>query len=315
MAESLMDIKRRIASTKKTGQITSAMQMVSGAKLSQIEKNSVAYQVYTDKIREIVTHLAASQLIDIARQKSSLQAEPADSTIKTAIKHEVTLSNLLVERPIKKTGYLVITSDRGLVGAYNSSILKAMVQMISENHQSPDEYAILAVGGTGADFFKARGMNLTYEYRGVSDVPSFEEVKQIIKTAVAMYDNGVYDELYVCYNHHVNSLTSGFRAEKMLPITDLDVSEVADQNLEYITEPSVDDALDAILPQYAESLIYGAMLDSKTAEHAASMAAMKSATDNANNLISELSIKFNRARQAQITTEITEIVGGAAALE
>lgn len=120
-----MDIKRRIASTKKTGQITSAMQMVSGAKLSQIEKNSVAYQVYTDKIREIVTHLAASQLIDIARQKSSLQAEPADSTIKKAIKHEVTLSNLLVERPIKKTGYLVITSDRGLVGAYNSSILKS----------------------------------------------------------------------------------------------------------------------------------------------------------------------------------------------
>lgn len=311
-----MDIKRRIASTKKTGQITSAMQMVSGAKLSQIEKNSIAYQQYTNKIREIVTHLAASQLIASARQKSTAKvAEATNGTSQKSLRHDITLSNLLVERPIKKTGYLVITSDRGLVGAYNSSILKAMVEMISENHKSADEYAILAVGGTGADFFKARQMNLSYEYRGVSDVPSFNEVREIIKTAVAMYDSGVFDELYVCYNHHVNSLTSAFRAEKMLPITDLDVSEVTDKDQEYITEPSVDDALDAILPQYAESLIYGALLDSKTAEHSASMTAMKSATDNANNLISDLSIKFNRARQAQITTEITEIVGGAAALE
>lgn len=311
-----MDIKRRIASTKKTGQITSAMQMVSGAKLSQIEKNSIAYQQYTNKIREIVTHLAASQLIASARQKSTAKAaEATNGTSQKSLRHDITLSNLLVERPIRKTGYLVITSDRGLVGAYNSSILKAMVEMISENHKSADEYAILAVGGTGADFFKARQMNLSYEYRGVSDVPSFNEVREIIKTAVAMYDSGVFDELYVCYNHHVNSLTSAFRAEKMLPITDLDVSEVTDKDQEYITEPSVDDALDAILPQYAESLIYGALLDSKTAEHSASMTAMKSATDNANNLISDLSIKFNRARQAQITTEITEIVGGAAALE
>ncbi len=311
-----MDIKRRIASTKKTGQITSAMQMVSGAKLSQIEKNSIAYQQYTNKIREIVTHLAASQLIASARQKSTAKAaEATNGTSQKSLRHDITLSNLLVERTIKKTGYLVITSDRGLVGAYNSSILKAMVEMISENHKSADEYAILAVGGTGADFFKARQMNLSYEYRGVSDVPSFNEVREIIKTAVAMYDSGVFDELYVCYNHHVNSLTSAFRAEKMLPITDLDVSEVTDKDQEYITEPSVDDALDAILPQYAESLIYGALLDSKTAEHSASMTAMKSATDNANNLISDLSIKFNRARQAQITTEITEIVGGAAALE
>lgn len=311
-----MDIKRRIASTKKTGQITSAMQMVSGAKLSQIEKNSIAYQQYTNKIREIVTHLAASQLIASARQKSTAKAaEATNGTSQKSLRHDITLSNLLVERPIKKTGYLVITSDRGLVGAYNSSILKAMVEMISENHKSADEYAILAVGGTGADFFKARQMNLSYEYRGVSDVPSFNEVREIIKTAVAMYDSGVFDELYVCYNHHVNSLTSAFRAEKMLPITDLDVSEVTDKDQEYITEPSVDNALDAILPQYAESLIYGALLDSKTAEHSASMTAMKSATDNANNLISDLSIKFNRARQAQITTEITEIVGGAAALE
>ena len=119
----------------------------------------------------------------------------------------------------------------------------------------------------------------------------------------------------MCYNHHINSLTSAFRAEKMLPISDLDAAEVADDHIDYITEPNADAVLAAVLPQYAESLIFGAIMDAKTAEHAASTTAMKSATDNANDLISHLSITYNRARQAAITTEITEIVGGAAALD
>lgn len=303
MAESLMDIKRQIASTKKTGQITQAMQMVSGAKLAQIEKRAGNYQVYANKIREIVTHLAAAQLL----KASAAGNKEGDQGFKIA--------SLLQQREVKKTGYLVITSDRGLVGAYNSTILKAMMQMIHDDHKSPDEYCILAVGGTGADFFKARGIDLAFEYRGVSDVPTFDEVRNIVKTAVTMFDSGVFDELYVCYNHHVNSLTSAFRAEKMLPITDLDVSEVKDQNIDYLTEPDPEAVLDAILPQYAESLIFGSIMDAKTAEHAASTTAMKSATDNANDLIASLSVTYNRARQAAITTEITEIVGGANALE
>ncbi|KRM72942.1 F0F1 ATP synthase subunit gamma [Lacticaseibacillus brantae] len=306
MAQSLMDIQRQIASTKKTGQITQAMQMVSGAKLSQIEKRTTDYQIYSNKIRDIVTHLAASQLLQI-------QDNNNDSSSSNDL--GISLSSLLEQRPVKKSGYLVITSDRGLVGGYNSTILKAMMQMINQDHQSPDEYVMMAIGGVGADFFKARGMNLAYEYRGVSDIPSFNEVREIIQTAVTMYDSGVFDELYVCYNHHVNTLTSAFRAEKMLPITDLDVGEIADQNVEYLVEPSNEAVLDRVLPQYAESLIFGAIMDAKTAEHAASTTAMKSATDNANDLISTLSTQYNRARQAAITTEITEIVGGAAALE
>ena len=222
---------------------------------------------------------------------------------------------MLQQRPVKKTGYLVITSDRGLVGAYNSTILKAMMQMMREDHQSPDEYVVMAIGGTGADFFKARGINLAYEYRGVSDIPTFNEVREIVKTAVTMFDSGVFDELYVCYNHHVNSLTSAFRAEKMLPISDLDPAEMPDKPIDYTIEPNPDEVLAAVLPQYAESLIFGAIMDAKTAEHAASTTAMKSATDNANDLISRLSITYNRARQAAIRTEITEIVGGAAALD
>lgn len=306
MAESLMDIKRQIASTKKTGQITQAMQMVSGAKLSQIEKRANNYQLYATKVREIVTHLAAAQLLQIEANQQSGNQDP---------KKIMQVASLLQQRDVKKTGYLVITSDRGLVGGYNSTILKAMMQMIQDDHKSPDEYCILAVGGTGADFFKARGVDLAYEYRGVSDIPTFNEVREIVKTAVTMFDSGVFDELYVCYNHHVNSLTSAFRAEKMLPITDLDVSEVADKNIDYLTEPDPDAVLEAILPQYAESLIFGSIMDAKTAEHAASTTAMKSATDNANDLISRLSVTYNRARQAAITTEITEIVGGANALE
>ncbi len=307
MAESLMDIKRKIASTKKTGQITQAMQMVSGAKLSQIEKRAKKYQIYSDKVRQIVTHLAAGQLLELATA--------ANDDTETDKNQVISVASLLQKRPVKKTGYLVITSDRGLVGSYNSTVLKAMMQMIKDDHESPDDYVMMAIGGVGADFFKARGMNLAYEYRGVSDIPTFNEVREIVKTAVTMYDNGVFDELYVCYNHHVNTLTSAFRAKKMLPISDLDVSEVEDTNVEYLVEPDLDAVLDAVLPQYAESLIFGAIMDAKTAEHAASTTAMRSATDNANDLISHLSTQYNRARQAAITTEITEIVGGAAALE
>ncbi|BAN74188.1 MULTISPECIES: F0F1 ATP synthase subunit gamma [Lacticaseibacillus] len=307
MAESLMDIKRKIASTKKTGQITQAMQMVSGAKLSQIEKRARKYQLYADKVRQIVTHLAAGQLLELANAANN-DAEANKNQL-------VSVASLLEKRPVKKTGYLVITSDRGLVGSYNSTVLKAMMEMIKDDHEGPDDYVMMAIGGVGADFFKARGLNLAYEYRGVSDIPTFNEVREIVKTAVTMYDNGVFDELYVCYNHHVNTLISAFRAEKMLPISDLDVSEVEDTNVEYLVEPDLDAVLDAVLPQYAESLIFGAIMDAKTAEHAASTTAMRSATDNANDLISHLSTQFNRARQAAITTEITEIVGGAAALE
>ncbi|MDE3296167.1 F0F1 ATP synthase subunit gamma [Lacticaseibacillus rhamnosus] len=307
MAESLMDIKRKIASTKKTGQITQAMQMVSGAKLSQIEKRAKKYQIYSDKVCQIVTHLAAGQLLELATA--------ANDDTETDKNQVISVASLLQKRPVKKTGYLVITSDRGLVGSYNSTVLKAMMQMIKDDHESPDDYVMMAIGGVGADFFKARGLNLAYEYRGVSDIPTFNEVREIVKTAVTMYDNGVFDELYVCYNHHVNTLTSAFRAEKMLPISDLDVSEVEDTNVEYLVEPDLDAVLDAVLPQYAESLIFGAIMDAKTAEHAASTTAMRSATDNANDLISHLSTQYNRARQAAITTEITEIVGGAAALE
>ena len=167
----------------------------------------------------------------------------------------------------------------------------------------------------GADFFRARGINPVFELRGIADNPSFEEVHKIISKSVEMYNNELFDELYVCYNHHVNSLTSQVRVQQMLPVEDLDHNEVDGYTATFELEPNREMILDQLLTQYAESTIYGALLDAKTAENAAGMTAMQTATDNAKNVISDLTIQYNRARQAAITQEITEIVAGASALE
>ena len=167
----------------------------------------------------------------------------------------------------------------------------------------------------GADFFRARGINPVFELRGIADNPSFEEVQKIISKSVEMYKNELFDELYVCYNHHVNSLTSQVRVQQMLPVEDLDHNEVDGYTTTFELEPNREMILDQLLTQYAESTIYGALLDAKTAENAAGMTAMQTATDNAKNVISDLTIQYNRARQAAITQEITEIVAGASALE
>ncbi|MFS1132154.1 F0F1 ATP synthase subunit gamma [Enterococcus hirae] len=300
MGASLNEIKTRIASTKKTSQITRAMQMVSASKLTKSEASSQKFQIYANKVREIVTHLTATQLNDIASDNP---------------RGDINYNSMLISRPVKKTGYIVITADGGLVGGYNSSILKQTMSILEEDHKSPDDYVMIAIGGTGADFFRARGINLAYELRNLSDQPSFDEVRKIVGMATTMYQNEVFDELYVCYNHHINSLTSQFRVEKMLPISDLDPEEATTFDQEYIFEPSKEEILAQLLPQYAESLIYGAIVDAKTAEHAAGMTAMKTATDNAATIIDDLTVSYNRARQGAITQEITEIVAGASALE
>lgn len=271
--------------------------MVSTAKLNKIQKQAVGYQDYVSKVKAVVMHLSQSHLLD--NSSSSLQSN----------------------RPVKKTAYLVITSDRGMVGSYNSSVLRDTNAFIKERTPNPDDYMVLAVGGTGADFYKHRGVNVAYEYRGVSDVPEFNEVREIVKTVTTMFNNEVFDELFVCYNHFVNRISSRFRAEKMLPVDKETMStdaakdtQAAPLTAEYDTEPSEEEVLQVVLPQYAESLVYGAILDAKTAEHASSTNAMQSATDNADDLIATLQLHYNRARQAAITTEITEITGGQEAL-
>lgn len=305
MAISEQDVKRRIDSTKKTSQITTAMQMVSTAKLSQIQRHTVGYQVYAQKVESIVAHLAKSHLMN------------AGAAGKAAPDQTISAADLLIQRPVKKTGYLIITSDRGLVGSYNSSVIKQTNDFMQKHGHAEDDAVILAVGGTGSDFYQNRNQEVAYEYRGVSDVPSFNEIREIVKTVTKMYTEEKFDELYVCYNHFVNRLSNSFRATKLLPIggDDLAGQGAPEVTAEYDTEPSPEALLQEILPQYAESLVYGAILDAKTAEHAASSSAMRSASDNASDLIADLELQYNRARQSAITTEITEITGGQAALE
>ncbi|KGI32942.1 ATP synthase gamma chain [Streptococcus pneumoniae] len=292
MAVSLNDIKTKIASTKNTSQITNAMQMVSAAKLGRSEEAARNFQVYAQKVRKLLTDI--------------LHGNGAGAST----------NPMLISRSVKKTGYIVITSDRGLVGGYNSSILKAVMELKEEYHPDGKDFEMICIGGMGADFFKARGIQPLYELRGLSDQPSFDQVRKIISKTVEMYQNELFDELYVCYNHHVNTLTSQMRVEQMLPIVDLDPNEADEEySLTFELETSREEILEQLLPQFAESMIYGAIIDAKTAENAAGMTAMQTATDNAKKVINDLTIQYNRARQAAITQEITEIVAGASALE
>ncbi|WP_163655031.1 F0F1 ATP synthase subunit gamma [Listeria sp. PSOL-1] len=287
---SLIDIKQRITSTKKTSQITKAMQMVSAAKLGRAEANARAYAPYVSKIRDVVMHVAAT-------------GNSSDHP-------------MLTTRSVKRTGYLVLTSDTGLAGSYNSSVIKEVYQDIINHHASKDEYAIITIGRTARDFFKARDMNIVLEIQGISDHPAFAEIKDIASSTVQMFEDGVYDEVKIYYIHHINSISSQLCTEQLLPLTEFHSEEESQDVLTtYEFEPSEQEILDVLLPQYVESLIFGALLDAKAAEHAARMTAMRSATDNASDLIDDLSLQYNRARQAAITQEITEIVGGAAALE
>ncbi len=262
------------------------MEMVSASKLNRAESNAKSFVPYMNKIQEVVTSVAAGS--------------------------QGVRNPMLVSRPVKKTGYLLITSDRGLAGAYNSNVIRAVSNRIKERHSSNDEFAIIALGRVGADFFRKKGFNVIESVVGLPDQPSFADVKDIANKAVGMFSAEAYDELYLFYNHYVSAIQQDVTEKKVLPLTDLNTSG---KLVSYEFEPSPEEILEVLLPQYAESLIYGALLDGKASEHAARMTAMRNATDNAKELISNLTLKYNRARQAAITQEITEIVGGAAALE
>lgn len=262
------------------------MEMVYSAKWSKGVGNAKAFVPYMEKIQEVTASIA-------------IGSKDANHP-------------MLVSRPVKKTGYIVFTSDRGLCGGYNSNVLRAVYQTIQERHKSTDEYAIVAIGRMGRDFFVKRGMPVILDIIGVSDLPTFEDIRDIANKSVGMYSDGTFDELHVYYTHYISAISQEVTTKKLLPLTDITTSS---KLASYEFEPSAEEILDVLLPQYAESLIYGSLLDSKASESAARMTAMKNATDNAKELINSYTLLFNRARQAAITQEITEIVGGAAALE
>lgn len=282
----LREIKGRINSTKSTQKTTKAMQMVSSSKFRRAEVNAKAYVPYMNKIQDVVGSIAAGT-------KDS--GHP-----------------MLTVRPVQKTAYLVIGSDRGLAGAYNSSILRQLQATLKSRHKSKDEYVIFAVGRVVRDFFVKRDYNVISSAVALPDQPTFADIREIARDAVGMFIDGTYDELYMYYNHFESAISQVVTEKKVLPLSDL---APATTSAAYEFEPDAEAILEVLLPQYAESLIYGALLDGKASEHASRMTAMRNATDNASDLIADLSLQYNRARQAAITQEITEIVGGAAALE
>src|SRR5690625_447633 len=283
---SLKDIQDRINSTGKTKQITKAMEMVSASKLSRAEDNAKRYSAYSNKIQEVIANIASNS---------------------TDVTHP-----MLERREVKKTGYIIVTADSGLAGAYNSNVLRKLSQTIEANHSSSDEYAVIAIGRMGLEFCRKRNIPVVDEVIGLQDQPRYAEIKAIATNAVQLFVDEEIDELIIIYNHFVSAISQVVKTNTLVPISNID-STKATSSYEY--DPDEESILKTLLPQYAESLIYGALLDAKASEHAARMTAMKSATDNADEVIDELTLSFNRAHKAAINKEITEIVNGATASE
>lgn len=286
---SLKEIDGRIKSTKKMKQITKAMNMVSSSKLRRAEKNTKQFEPYMEKMQDAITAIAGA---------SKNSSHP-----------------MLRPRQVQRSGYLVITSDKGLAGAYSSNVLKRLINDIKEKHTSSDEYSIIVLGQSGVDFLKNRGYEIENSLVDVPDQPSFKSIQAIAKHAIDLFSEEHIDELKIYYSHYVSVLENKTTTKQVLPLSREDSSQGQGQMSSYEFEPDKESILSVILPQYVESLIYGTILDAKASEHAARMTAMKNASDNATELIDDLSLQYNRARQAEITQQITEIVGGSAALE
>lgn len=289
MVASLKEIDSRIKSTKKTKQITNAMNMVSSSKLRKAEKNAMTFRPYMEKMKDAITAIAGS--------------------------NRVSSHPMLNERPVKRVGYMVITSDRGLAGAYSANVLKKMIRDIKQRHNSPEEYRIIVLGQIGATFLQNRGYQLENTLTDIPDQPAFKTIQAIGKRAIDLYVDEQIDELHIYYSHYVSVIENKPSSKKLLPLSPEDSSLGHGAMATYEFEPDKDAILKILLPQYIESLIYGTILDAKASEHASRMNAMKNASDNATEMIDDLSLQYNRARQAAITQQITEIVGGSAALE
>ncbi|MFI3251658.1 MAG: ATP synthase F1 subunit gamma [bacterium] len=289
MGNSLREVQGRIESTKKTSQITKAMYMVSSAKVRKSEKTFLQYQDYMVRFSNMVK--------TIASKVSS-----------TDYQHD-----MLTSRPIKKTAYVLVTSDTGLAGAYNSGVFKSFEKTIEENHKSKEEFYVSAIGKKGHGLIKSKGYPTLHEESiFVRDDVLFVDIEPLVNTIVESYISNKVDKIVIIYNHYINSITQEVTLKTVLPINEIE-GEVSDVN--YVFEGGIESTLDSILPMYVQNTIYGIILDAKTSEHSSRMTSMKNATDNAKEVIEKLQLLYNRARQAAITNELIDIIGGASAIE
>jgi F-type H+-transporting ATPase subunit gamma len=282
------EYKRRIRSVKNTQQITKAMEMVAAAKLRRAQESAEASRPYTEILQDALARLAA---------------------VSFDVRHPL----LEKRKEIRKVGYVVITADRGLCGGYNTNILRAANTAIAEDSRKPDT-GIIAVGRKARDFYRKRG-GYDAEYTNLGDNVSYQDAKEISQYVINAYENQVYDEIYIVYAKFVNVLRQIPTITKLLPLDPPSQEESELIYVDYIYEPSAEEILLGLLPRYVGSQIYNAMLEGKASEHGARMTAMGNATQNAGEIIDNLTLVMNKVRQAAITDEILDIVGGAEALK
>jgi F-type H+-transporting ATPase subunit gamma len=279
----MQDIKRRIKSVDSTKQITKAMELVSSAKLRRARQRAEENRPYFEKIEE-----AIQGILPHAKEVQS---------------------PYLDQREIKKTGYIVITGDRGLCGGYNTNAIKK-----AQSHMNDREVSVIGIGQKGVNFFRKKGYDLDGEFVSISEKPMFSDAKSIGKLAMELYENEMIDEVNLVYTEFVSTINHKPRLIKLLPLQEKEVPEEFQERDEVMTyEPSPEEVLNYLIPKYVESMIYGALIEASASEQGARRVAMESATDNAEEMIGDLNLKYNRARQASITQEISEIVGGAEA--
>jgi len=282
------DLKRRIRSVKNTQQITKAMKMVAAAKLRRAQESAEASRPYTETLQGTLTRL-------------------------TAVAYDVSHPLLEKREDILKVGYIVVTADRGLCGGFNSNIIRLTAQTMAEETRDVD-HGIIAVGRKGRDFFRKRG-EVDAEFVNLGDNVSYADAREIGQYIINAYENEELDEVYVVYGKFINALRQVPTIVKILPIDPpAQDEEVEERYVDYIYEPSSEEILLTLLPRYIGSQIYNAMLESKASEFGARMTAMGNATENAGEIIDSLTLKMNNVRQAAITDEILDIVGGAEAL-
>ncbi len=282
----MRDIKRRIKSVNSTKQITNAMKLVSTAKLKRTRDRFERVKPYFETVNETIQGIL----------------ESADN-----IDHQY-----ISEREIKKSLYIVITADRGLCGGYNINAIKKALEDIEDKEKA----SFIVIGQKAKGYFSKRDYEIIGEYLHISEKPEYRHAKDIGRSALQLYKDGKIDEIKLVYTQFASTISQVPERLKLLPVTKSNEEQTEEKEFKYVSyEPSPGAVLDYLIPKYIESTIFGALVESAASEQAARRMAMESATDNAEEMIEKLTLSFNQARQAAITQEISEIVGGAEALK
>jgi F-type H+-transporting ATPase subunit gamma len=282
------EIRGKIKSIQNTQKITKAMQMVAASKMRKCQDRMLAARPYAERIRKVVAHL--------------VHAQPE-------YRHAY-----LVERPVKRVGYIIVSTDRGLCGGLNINLFKEVVKSMRQWNTQGVQIDVATIGSKATGFFRRYGGNLVAHAERLGDNPRMEDLIGTVKVMLDAYDDGKIDRVYIARNEFINTMAQRPQVLQLLPAIDDVGGEVPTKYWDYIYEPDASELLNVLFERYVEARVYRSVVENISCEMAARMVAMKSATDNAGNLISELQLIYNKARQASITQELAEIVGGAAAV-